>query len=179
MTGLDYIVLAVAALLGFAGWRRGVLRGTFAIGAALLGVVLASNFYAVGAFFVSWLTTSPRAADLLGFALIFVLTIAAGAYAGHRLRKALERARLSWVDRTLGTALGLVRAWLICSAIYLALTAFPVRIEAVERSMLAPVLVEGTRVLAYLGSEEFRRKFRDGYDTLHRLWDSTTERTTQ
>ena len=55
------------------------------------------------------------------------------------------------------------------------LTAFPIRIEAVERSVFAPVLVEGTRALAYLGSEEFREQFREGYDVLQRLWHVTEE----
>ncbi len=172
MTILDVIVLIIAALSAAAGWRRGLLRAVLAITAALVGLLLAANFYGPVGTCLTVLTTTQRAADLLGFGLIFALTLAAGAYGGFRLRKALEKARLSWVDRTLGLGLGLVRAWLVSSALYLGLTAFPVRLEAVERSSLAPVLVEGTRVLAYLGSPELRRRFVEGYDTLQRLWRS-------
>jgi membrane protein required for colicin V production len=175
VTVLDYIVVTVTALSAIIGWRRGALRGTFAIGAALVGLVLASNFYAAAGVVLSGLTTTRRAADLLGFAVIFLLTLAAGALAAYRLRKALKRAKLSWLDRGAGAALGLLRAWLVCSALYMALTAFPIRIEAVERSAAAPVLVEGTRALAYLGSEEFRERFREGYDALQRLWHVTEE----
>ena len=170
MTALDLIVLVIATLSAAAGWRRGILRAALAIVAALAGLVLAAHFYGPVGALVAVLTTTQRAADLLGFALIFTTSLVAGAYGGFRLRKALERARLSWIDRMLGLALGLARAWLVCSALYLALTAFPVRVEAVERSRLAPVLVEGTRVLAYLGSADLRRRFLEGYDTLQRLW---------
>lgn len=175
MSFLDYTVLSVAVLSTAFGWRRGILRGAVSIAAALLGLVLASNFYAQAGALVSWMTTTRRAADLLGFASIFAVTLIGGALAGHRLRKALDRAKLSWIDRSLGASLGLARAWLVFSALYLALTAFPVRIDAVERSAFAPALVEGTRVLAYLGSDELRRRFRDGYDTLQRLWGASRE----
>jgi membrane protein required for colicin V production len=170
VTALDVIVLIIVALSAAAGWRRGLLRAALAIVAALVGLVLAAHFYGPVGALVGVLTTTQRAADLLGFALIFTTSLVAGGYGGYRLRKALDRARLSWIDRSLGLALGLVRAWLVSSALYLALTAFPVRFEAVERSRLAPVLVEGTRVLAYLGSADLRRQFLEGYDTLQRLW---------
>ena len=40
------------------------------------------------------LTTTPRAADLLGFGVIFLATLAAGAYGAYRLRTALDRRRI-------------------------------------------------------------------------------------
>jgi membrane protein required for colicin V production len=164
VTGLDYTVLVVAVVSAALGWRRGLLRGAFAAGAALVGLVLASNFYGAAGLLLSGLTTTRRAADLLGFATIFLLAIIGGAIAGRSARKALERARISWIDRALGAGVGLVRAWLVCSALYLALTAFPVRIEAVDRATFGPVLVEGSRLLVYLGSSDFRRRFKEGYD---------------
>jgi membrane protein required for colicin V production len=179
VTALDVAVLVVAALSAAAGWRRGLLKTAFAIAAALLGLVLAANFYGPAGALLAALTTTRRAADLLGVGLIFTATLVAGAYAGRRSRRALERARLSWVDRSLGLALGLARAWLVCSALYLGLTAFPVRIEAVERARLAPALVEGTRALAYLGSPELRRRFAEGYDALRRAWGENEGREEQ
>lgn len=146
------------------------------MGASLVGLVLAAHFYGKAGALLGVLTTTTRAADLLGFGLIFVTTVAVGAYAGHRLRKALDRAKLSWVDRLLGVLLGLARAWLVSSALYLGLTAFPVRLEAVEHSRLAPVLVEGTRALAYLGSRELRARFVEGYDALQRMWGASEDR---
>jgi membrane protein required for colicin V production len=176
LTGLDYFVIFIALLSGAAGWRRGLLRSAVTVGAALLGLVLAANLYGQAGAMLAILTTTRRAADLLGFGAIFVTTLAAGAYGGYRLRTALERRRLSWVDRGLGASAGLARAWLVSAALYMALTAFPVRIDAVERSRLAPVLVEGTRVLAYLGSREFRQRFAEGYAWLQGERESDRDR---
>jgi membrane protein required for colicin V production len=171
VTGIDYVVLGVVGFSTWAGWRRGVLTGLFALGSAFCGLVLAAHFYAPVGGLLGGLTTTRRAADLLGFAFVFVATLAAGAYAGYRLRKALDRAHLGGIDRGLGAAVGFLRAGLVCSAIYLGLTAFPVRLDAVRASVFAPLLVAGTDVLAYLGSEELRRRFAEGYDSLERVWN--------
>jgi hypothetical protein len=42
---------------------------------------------------------------------------------------------------------------------YLALTAFPVRIEAVEKAETAPVLAEGARLMALFTSQDLRTRF--------------------
>jgi hypothetical protein len=68
----------------------------------------------------------------------------------------------------MGAAFGLLRGWLICSVIYLALTAFPLRPAAVEHARFAPALIEGTRVIAYLTSPELRERFFDGYEKVRK-----------
>jgi membrane protein required for colicin V production len=109
-------------------------------------------------------------ANLLGFIAIFVLVAAAGSFLSWRLRGALRKARIGWVDHLLGGALGFVRGWLVCSVVYLALTAFPLKPEAVERAYFGPVLLEGARVVAYLTSAELRERFFDGTETVRQLW---------
>jgi membrane protein required for colicin V production len=175
VTALDYIVLAVVALSVAAGWRRGLIRGALALASALVGLILAANFYGPAGALLSGITTTRRAADLLGFALIFAATLTAGSLLGYRLRRALDRSRLGSVDRGLGALLGLGRAWLVCSALYLGLTAFPIHLETVERSAFAPALVAGTRVLSYAGSEDLRQRFARGYEALNRLWGTSDD----
>jgi hypothetical protein len=55
--------------------------------------------------------------------------------------------------------------------IYLALTAFPVKLEAVERAAFAPALLEGTRVIAYLTSSDLRERFLNGYEMIKGMWE--------
>ena len=101
---------------------------------------------------------------------IFVAVLAVGALLTFWLRSRLRRARLGWVDHLMGAGFGLLRGWLICSVVYLALTAFPLRPVAVERAMFGPVLLEGTHVVAYLASQDLRRRFSSGYETIKELW---------
>lgn len=99
-----------------------------------------------------------------------LLVLVAGSLLSLWLRRGLKRRRLGWVDHTLGAVFGFLRGWLICSVIYLALTAFPGKPEAVERAMFGPALLEGTRVVAYLASRELRERFLNGYETIKQLW---------
>jgi hypothetical protein len=78
----------------------------------------------------------------------------------------LRRARLEWFDRVLGGAFGLLRGVAVCSAIYLALTAFPVRLSSVEEARTAPALAQGARLLALCTSEDVRVRFLAGYRSL-------------
>jgi membrane protein required for colicin V production len=170
MTVLDYLVLLVVAASVVSGVTKGIIRGIVSVVFAAAGLVLAAHSYSIAAglmqmFAAEWL------ANLLGFLMIFVLVVAGGSLLAWRLRRVLKRARLGWLDHASGAAFGLLRGWLICSGVYLALTAFPLRPVAVEQATLAPALIEGTRVIALLTSPELRERFLDGYEKVRELWD--------
>ncbi|HVF90574.1 MAG TPA: CvpA family protein [Blastocatellia bacterium] len=172
MTVLDYFVLFVVAASIILGASRGILKGIISVISTIAGLIAAAHLYEYAAVVFGGVATTPRAANLLGFVGVFLLFLIAGGLASRWLQRRLKRARLRWLDRMFGAAFGLARGWLVCSAIYLALTAFPVRLETVERAMFAPVLLEGTRVISYLASSELRERFLNGYTTVQGLWES-------
>ena len=171
MTVLDYFVLIVIVASVASGATRGILKGIISVASALAGLVLAAQFYAYAAIGFGAVKAAAQWSSLLGFVTIFVAVLAAGSLLTYWLRSRLKRARLSWVDHLMGAGFGLLRGWLICSVVYLALTAFPLRPVAVERAMLGPVLLEGTHVVAYLISQDMRQRFSSGYETVKRLWE--------
>lgn len=163
MTVLDYFVLLVIIASVASGVTKGIIRGLVSVVFAVAGLVLAAHSYSYAAdvlrmFVAAWL------ANLLGFLVVFALVVAGGSLLSWKLRSGLKRARLGWLDHVLGAAFGFLRGWLVCSVLYLALTAFPLRPAAVERATFAPALIEGTRVIAYLTSPELRERFFDGYE---------------
>ncbi len=172
MTFLDYFVLFVAAASIILGASRGILKGIISVISTVAGLIAAAYLYGHAAVAFRGVTTTSRAANLLGFVAVFLLFLIAGGLLSRWLRRKLKRARLRWMDRLLGAAFGLARGWLVCSAVYLALTAFPVRLDAVERAMFAPALLEGTRVISYVTSSELRERFFNGYSTVQGLWES-------
>ncbi len=173
MTVLDYLVLIVVAASIIAGAAKGLVKAIISVASVFVGLIAATHLYGFAAGLFRGLGSSARAANLLGFAAVFVIVLIAGAVAARWLRKGLKRARMGWADHLLGAVFGLLRGWLICSVLYLALTAFPVKLEAVEGAMFAPVLLEGTRIVAYLTSSELRTRFWDGYRTVQGLWGRT------
>jgi membrane protein required for colicin V production len=171
MTALDYFVLIILASSLAVGAVKGIIKGAISITFAVAGVVAAANLYPYGAGLFGWLKSNARLAQMLGFTAIFALVVLIGSAATFALRAALKRVGLSWIDHALGAVFGLLRGWLICSAVYLALTAFPLRPAAVEQARTAPVLLEGTRAIAYLTSNEMRQRFADGYAAVREVWE--------
>jgi membrane protein required for colicin V production len=169
MTVLDYFVLLIVVASVASGATKGIIRVVTSVALTVAGLVLAAYSYKYAAS-VLRIFVAARLADLLGFVAVFLLVLVAGSLLSWWLRRGLKRGRLGWVDHLLGAAFGFLRGWLICSVIYLALTAFPGKPEAVERAAFGPALLEGTRVVAYLTSRELRERFLNGYETVKQLW---------
>ena len=169
MTVLDYFVLLVVVASVVSGATKGIIKVIVSVAFTVAGLVVA----AYGCKYTTAILrifVAARLADLLGFVLVFLVVFVAGSLCSRWLRGRLKRARIGWVDHLLGAVCGLLRGWLICSVIYLALTAFPLRPEAVERATFGPALLEGTRVIAYLTSRELRERFYNGYETVKQVW---------
>ena len=163
MNALDYFVLMVVGASVITGLRKGFLRVLLSLASTILGLILAGWSYGVAGRVFGLFTSSKTAQNLFGFIAVFVAVLVIGSLLTNMLRGGLKRAKLGWLDNALGGGFGLVRGWLICSIVYLGLTAFPIRIAMVDEAAFSPVLLKGTRALAYLTSKEMRDEFRKGY----------------
>ena len=171
MTVLDYFVLIVVVASIASGATRGILKGAISVITVVVALIAAAFLYEPVAVVTAGFVETARAANLIAFIGVFLLVMLGGSSVSRWMRGKIKRARLDWIDHTLGAGFGLVRGWLFCSVIYLALTAFPVRLETVERSAFAPLLLEGTRVIAYLTSSEMRERFFEGYAAVKSIWE--------
>jgi membrane protein required for colicin V production len=163
MTVFDFIVLALVGASVVAGALRGLVRGLLTGVALLAGLFIAAQGYeAAGAALRGLgLVDGAAAANACGFLVIVGGMLLFGFIAGRWVAGGLRRARLEWMDRALGASFGLLRGLAVCSILYLALTAFPVRLEAVDRARTAPLLAEGARLLAVFTSTDLRTRFLD------------------
>jgi membrane protein required for colicin V production len=161
MTFFDLIVLAIVGASVVAGALRGLVRGLLTGAALLLGLLMAARGYEMAGAALSavGLVGSSAWANACGFLLIVGGTLLSGFIAGRWVAGGLRRARLEWLDRALGASFGLVRGLAVCSILYLALTAFPVRLDSVVQARTAPILAEGARLLATFTSPDVRTRF--------------------
>ena len=173
MTTLDYLVLIIMAVSIISGAVTGIVKGTIGVVSAVVGLAAAVYFYPYAGKLLSAFAR-PGLADLLGFLFVYLIIVLAGILLAWWLRGLLRRARMGWADHVLGAQFGMIRGWLICSTLYLALTAFPVWPEAVQRARLAPMLLEGTRAIALITSPEMRERFHGGYTTIKGLWEHSS-----
>ena len=168
MTFFDFIVLTLAASSVVAGALRGIVRSLLTVAALIVGLVIAARGYvaAGGLLRGLGLVETDAAAHAGGFLLIIIVALAGGFFAGRLVTGGLRQVRLQWFDRLLGGAFGLLRGWLVCSILYLALTAFPVRLSSVAEASTAPLLAQGVKLLGVFTSQEVRARFYEGYTDL-------------
>jgi membrane protein required for colicin V production len=161
MTFFDFIVFALVGASVVAGALRGLVRGLLTGVALLAGLVLAAQGYERAGALLSGagLMEAGVAANASGFLLIVGGMLLVGFLAGRWVAGGLRRARLGWLDRTLGASFGLIRGLAVCSILYLALTAFPVRLDSIEQARTAPILAAGARVLVTFTSRDVRTRF--------------------
>jgi membrane protein required for colicin V production len=168
MTFFDLFVLGIVGASVASGALRGFVRALVASIGLLIGLLVASHTYVQAGAFLRGLgaVESVEAGYAAGFLLMVGVVLAAGFILGESARAGLRRARLEWFDRALGAGFGLVRGVAVCSVVYLALTAFPVKLEAVAQARTGPALAEGARLLALCASDELRTRFLARYQHL-------------
>jgi membrane protein required for colicin V production len=161
MTVFDFIVLALVGASVVAGALRGLVRALMTGAALIVGLFVAARGYeAAGALLQGLGIVESRAAGYAGgFLLIMCVALGVGFFAGRLVTGSLRRVRLQWFDRALGATFGFIRGLAVCSIMYLALTAFPVRITSVTEARTAPLLAEGARLLAFFTSQDVRTRF--------------------
>jgi len=171
LTPLDYLVIGVTALSLVFGLVKGFVRSILGVAVAIAGLLAAANLYTAITPFVRPYVETDLVAKLTAFLLIFLVIVFAGIAVGRAFRKALEKTHLSWIDHLMGGAFGLLRGWLVCSVIYIALTAFPEHLNMVQRATLAPYLLKGAQMVIYLTSPEVRERFLREYHVLQERWE--------
>jgi membrane protein required for colicin V production len=168
MTVFDLFVLAIVVASVAAGALRGLVRALITSLGLAVGVLVATHTYQAAGSFLRGVgaVESVAASHAAGFLLMTGVVLLVGFVLGETARAGLRRAKLEWFDRALGAGFGLVRGVAICSVVYLALTAFPVRLESVSRARTGPALAEGARLLALCTSDDVRARFLARYNHL-------------
>lgn len=168
MNWLDYLLALLITASVLAGLIKGFARSLVGLIAVIAGLFCGLWFYGVaGAFFYEYLS-SRQLAHFLGFLMIFAAVVLLGALTGGLLARLLKWARLSWLDRFMGGAFGLVRGALIGAVIVAAMMAFAPKPppRSVARSHLAPYVLEAARMMVAAAPYEVRQGFRQSYERL-------------
>ncbi len=180
MNFLDYLLIFVVAWSVLAGFAAGFARVGVGFAATILGILFGFWFYAIPA---AWVRDyfSARVSNLVGFFIVFAIVMIAGAIVSRILERIFRWAGLSWVDRFLGGAFGLVRGVVLCVAVVTVITAFapapPPQIIAESRVM--PYLTSAANVMAALAPSELKHDFRESVDRLRRYWDEHVPKKTE
>jgi len=169
---LDLLVAIVVGLSVAAGFVAGFARVGIGFLAAILGVVFGFWFYGTPAALVHRYLHSVAASNLIGFLLVFWAILAIGALFAKVTSKVFKWTGLSWLDRFLGGAFGLVRGALIAVvmiAVLLAFTPKPMPNWMVKSEVL-PYAMEASNTIAAFAPSAIKDAFRESMLELRTLW---------
>lgn len=173
MNWLDYVLIALGVGFAINGAIKGFTRQIVGLAAMVFGLLLACWFYGTAGAFLIPYVSHKGIANFIGFLLVFVGVQAAGSLTGWLISKFFKTIGLSWMDRLLGVAFGLLKGALTAIVLVVGLTSFAIKPlpDAVAGSRIAPVLVEAGRVLVALTPKEMRDGFERTYQNLKRYWE--------
>ncbi len=158
MNGLDIAICAGCVAAVLLGAARGLTRLLVVTGFIILGWWLALRYQIPVSRALIGVEDGPGV--LVGFGLIFLVTLVAGGLIGRLMHKLLRAAELRWVDRLAGAAAGLVVTGVMAAAILLPLaSALPAEHPLVRESLVAPPLLRLTGLLLPLVPEEVQRAY--------------------
>lgn len=179
MNWLDIALLFIIGISVLASFRKGLSREIIGLASVFLGLVLGIWFYGTASIYVQPYVSSPLAAKLAGFFLVFTLVFLAGVLVRYIVGKFLRVTRLSFIDHLLGAGFGAARGLLIAVALLTGVMAFardgnpP---QSIRESRLAPYVSQGARLFVAVAPHELKEGFRRTYAEAKSAWDSSVDR---
>jgi membrane protein required for colicin V production len=179
MNWLDVVLLLIIGFSVIGSFRKGFSRQVIHLVAVVAGLVLGAWFYGRVAEYLEPHVSSPAAAKLAGFLIVFFGVVLAGAIISYVVGKFLRVTGLSIVDHLLGAVFGLLRGVLVAVAIIMGVMAFskggaPPR--AIEESRVAPYVSQAARLFAAVAPRELRDGFHTSYQQAKVVWDRTVKK---
>ena len=164
----DWTIIFVILLSTIQAGASGFFREAFGIAGLVCGYLLAAwQYHRAAAWYGSFLK-SGTIAEIAGFLTIFLGVIILAGIAGRIARWAVKESGLSFLDRVLGAAVGLLRGSLVVAIVLLMVTAFSPASRWLAGSELAPYFLVVGRAAIWLAPSELRARFNQGLDLLHR-----------
>ena len=172
LNGLDYAILAIVALSALHGLTRGALRMLTSILSLVLGIYLASIYYAQAAAVARrYLAASPTASAIIGYAAIFIVVFLLIEMAGNRLIQLVRIVHLSWLDRLGGAVVGAVIGVVLAGLVVVAMTAaLPAESPTLTKSKLAPQVAGYNHELLGFVPPQVERMYEEKRAELFRDW---------
>jgi membrane protein required for colicin V production len=179
MNWLDVILLLIIGASVIGSFRKGFSRQVIHLTAVVAGIVLGCWFYGRVAEYLEPHVTTPGAAKLGGFLIVFCAVLFLGAVVSFTVGKFLRVTGLSIVDHLLGALFGLLRGGLVAVALIMGVMAFskdgkPPR--AIEESRVAPYVSQAARLFAAMAPHELKDGFHKSYDQAKLVWARTVKK---
>jgi membrane protein required for colicin V production len=148
ITSFDVIVVLLFLLFLIRGTWIGFMRQLAFFLALIASYLLAGQYTGLMMPYVGKFIENPKAVFFVSFGLLFLVGSIVLVLIGKVLSLVMEVSLVSWFDRTLGFLLGLVKAMLVTSFLYMAMSSSMISAnELLEKSLTSPYLARGAEMV--------------------------------
>jgi membrane protein required for colicin V production len=179
---LDYVLIAILLFSVVLSARKGFSREIIGLASAVFALVLGMWFYGLaGSVFIPYVS-STRVANLIGFLLVVCAVLLFGALLGWIVNRFLRTVGLSFFDRLLGGAFGLVRGLLVVVALLTAYMAFGPQVDSkmvsisVVHSRIVPYVLDASHLFVAIAPMELKSSFRKQYEQVKSVLEKNVPR---
>jgi membrane protein required for colicin V production len=180
LNSLDIVLILIISISMLMSIRKGFSRELISVTSSIVALLLGMWFYDKAGVLVQPYVDSAPAANLLGFVLIVVVVLMLGSLIAWIVGRFLITVGLSFFDRLLGAAFGLLRGGMIAVALLTAFMAFGPHAgtdsapPAVVHSKIAPYVLEASRVAVAVAPADLKQSFRKYYTKVKETLEKTT-----
>jgi membrane protein required for colicin V production len=160
---LDWTLVGIVAVSVVTAALKGFFRELIALATVAAAVMIAALQYRWAARWFEDLTRSHAIALAAGFLALFAGTLLLGAAVAAVVNRLIKTAGLEPFDRFLGGIFGLVRGVSVDCVLLMVLVAFAIKPQAVERSVLAPCVAAGARIVVWAMPRDLKGQFHSGF----------------
>jgi membrane protein required for colicin V production len=169
MNWLDYLLIGILCYSMVMSARKGFSREVIGLAAMCCALLAGMWFYGLAGSFLLPYVNSTRAANMIGFFLVVIAVIMLGGILGWIVNRFLRTVGLSFFDRAMGAAFGLVRGMLIAIALLTAYMSFGPEADSktisgpVLHSRIAPYILDASHMAVALAPMELKSSFSKQY----------------
>jgi len=173
MNLFDLAIIMILCFCLIRGVFIGIIRGLFSITGVLVGFFGASAFYMEVAESLSYWMPDASHVNILSFLSIFFGFFIAISILGVIVNYLLKIDFLSWVKRTLGAGIGIIKGVLLVSVLLLTLTAFlPKGAPIIKNSLFLSYFTLVSEKMARIVSKDMRHKYVAKIGEYKKSWEN-------
>jgi len=177
VNGLDWFLIGIAIVCLARGMFRGAVSQIFGIAGVIGGFLLAAHSYESVAAQLARVFPGLPGAAAVSFIVIFLLTWFCIGVAGYWIGKLLRRTSLGFLDRLLGGAVGMVKAFVLAVLVVALLTLLlSPKSPLLAQSYLTPFIQQGAQLLLKATPENLQKLFEKKQRALKHDWLEDSEK---
>ena len=166
MTPVDWLIFGALLISVLLAASNGFFYELFSLAGVVVGYLAAAWGYQRVAAWYMPMVKAPWVADIAGFLTIFIAIALLAGIVARLVRWVVKEVGLSWADRLLGAAFGLVRGILFIAVVLLATASFAPGARWMANSQLAPYMLIVARAAVWVAPGTVRAHFYDGMKML-------------